>query len=79
MIYNNDNNSCPNCRCKDCRCKKKCPNCPNNQNIQEGFISGFKSRLRPHIRSVNQSYDNLVNNYGPSALAHKLQKWNIYG
>ena len=66
------NSCCPNCRNKNCNCRNRCPDCPNNQ---EGFTSG----LRPYIRNMNQTYDNIISNYGVSALTHKFQKWNIYG
>jgi hypothetical protein len=72
MWYGKSTYSCPNCRNKNCNCRNRCPNCPNNQ---EGFTSG----LRPYIRNINQKYDNIVSNYGASALTHKFQKWNIYG
>jgi hypothetical protein len=64
--------NCSKCGKNNCNCRNRCPDCPNNQ---EGFTSG----LRPYIRNINQQYDSLVSNYGVSALAHKFQKWNIYG
>lgn len=57
-------NKCGNpAKCSDCPCKRE----------------GFTSAIRPYIRNINKTYDNLVSNYGLSAISHKLKKWNIYG
>lgn len=74
MMFNNStfiNTSYNDCKCggKRCKCGK-----PSGCGC-EGFTSSF----RPYIRKLNQTYDNLISNYGPNTITHKLKKWNIYG
>ena len=44
----------------------------------EGFTPKIHSLYRPYIRQMNQRYEGVVINYGPSVIINKLRKWNIY-
>jgi len=47
-------------------------------NNSEGFTPKIKSMIRPHIRNINSSYNNITKNYGMGVINTKLRKWNIY-
>ncbi len=42
-------------------------------NKQESFV-GIGYLYRPHIRTLNNLYENFINNYGPHRIANKLNK-----
>jgi len=45
---------------------------------EEGFTANLGTTYRPQIRKLRTSYDNIVNNYGADAIAHKFNKWNMF-
>ena len=46
--------------------------------INEGFTPKINSIYRPYLRTINQSYEIFISNYGPNIIINKLKKWNIY-
>lgn len=44
---------------------------------QEGFSSHINGFYRPYVRSVRMSYEEFINNYGPTRLTYLLRKWSI--
>jgi hypothetical protein len=47
----------------------------NMFNKQEPFIGHL---YRPHIRTINNLYENFMNNYGPHRIVNKINKWFNY-
>jgi hypothetical protein len=47
-------------------------------NKREQFTPKINSMYRPYIRTLNQTYENFVNNYGSNIIINKLKKWNVY-
>ena len=45
---------------------------------REQFTPKINSMYRPYIRTLNQTYETFVNNYGSNIVINKLKKWNIY-
>lgn len=48
------------------------------QNQKEGFTPKIQALYRPYIRYIRQTYNKLLNDYGPNVIVTKLKKWNIY-
>ena len=44
----------------------------------EGFTPKIRVLYRPYVRTINQGFENFVNNYGSKVIINKLRKWDIY-
>ena len=44
----------------------------------EGFTPKIRGLYRPYVRTINQGFENFVNNYGSKVIINKLRKWDIY-
>jgi len=45
---------------------------------QEQFTPKINSMYRPYVRTLNQTYETFVNNYGSTVVINNLKKWNVY-
>ena len=45
---------------------------------QEQFTPKINSMCRPYMRTLNQTYETFVNNYGSNVIINNLKKWNVY-
>ena len=47
-------------------------------NKHEPFTPKINSIYRPYMRSINQTYESFMSNYGSNVIINKLKKWNVY-